>query len=74
MTNVEKLKKLRVYGKFVRNMNVSLKEWRLEKPKNVQEYIDSKMPEYLVSCSFVWRQTPEGHDFWEDINEKFSAL
>jgi hypothetical protein len=74
MTNVEKLKKLRVYGKFVRNMNAGRKKVGLKRPINVQAHINSKKSEFLVLCSFIWEQTPEGDDYWEDIYEKFSAL
>ena len=23
-------------------------------------------------CCFVWGDTPQGHDFWEDINDKLN--
>lgn len=26
---------------------------------------------YLAGC-FVWSDTPQGHDFWEDINDKLN--
>ena len=74
MTNVEKLKKLRVYRKFVRNLKVSLKEAGLPELDNVNTYINSQDTEVLILAQFIWIKTPEGHEFWEGINEKFIAL
>ena len=58
------LKKEGVYHKFVKNLknlgSVSLNElprkYKLHK---------------LISSSFVWRATPEGHTFWNEINKKW---
>ena len=74
MTNVQKLKKLRVYRKFVRNLKASFKEFGLPKLNNVDTYINSKDTEVLMWAQFIWLRTPEGRDFWEGINEKFIAL
>lgn len=74
MTNVQKLKKLRVYRKFVRNLKASREEARLPKLNNVDTHIDSKDIKTLMWAQFIWLNTPEGHDFWEGINEKFIAL
>lgn len=74
MTNVQKLKKLRVYGRFVRNLNANRKKHGFEKPNDMQLYINSKHPEKLMWGSFIWDGTPEGQFFWEGIAQKFMAL
>lgn len=74
MTNVQKLKKLRVYGRFVRNLNANYTEGGLGNLNDVQLYINSKQPEDLMWGSFIWNDTPEGCLFWEGILQKFMAL
>ena len=74
MTNVQKLKKLRVYRKFVSNLKTNRGENGLRELNNVDTYIDSKNIEVLMWVSFVWINTPEGHDFWEEISIKILDL
>lgn len=74
MTNVQKLKKLRVYGKFVRNLKASRKEDGVRELGNVDAYIDSKEPDHFLWSSFVWHSTPEGQAFWMKISQKLIAL
>lgn len=74
MTNVQKLKKLQVYRKFVRNLKASFKEFGWPELNNVDTYINSKNTEELMWAQFIWLNTPEGHDFWERINEEFLAI
>ena len=74
MTNVEKLKKLQVYHEFVRNLKASFKEFELSESNYVDTYTNSKNTNKLMWVSFVWDNTPEGHDFWGEIYLEFIAL
>ena len=74
MTNVQKLKKLRVYRKFVRNLKAGPVKGGLRESNNVDRYIDSKDIGRLMWSSFIWDNTPEGRDFWAGITPKLIAL
>lgn len=26
----------------------------------------------VISCGFVWSDTPEGHNYWEDLKQKYT--
>ena len=32
---------------------------------------DSRWTDNLITCSFLWQRTPEGHDFWKNLNNKW---
>lgn len=50
-----KLKKLGAYDQFVKN---------IEKSFNTVSF------EILITNYFTWKDTPEGHDFWNKISKK----
>lgn len=71
MTNVQKLKKLRVYSKFMRNMKNSFAGTLV----TVHYKQINAIPErILISIAFKWCETTEGYFFWDDIDKKFMAL
>ena len=74
MTNTEKLKKLRVYSKFMRNFKANWREVGLRELNNVDTYIDSEETDEFLWSSFVWANTPEGQNFWIKIYQKLLAL
>jgi len=60
----EFLKKHRVYGKYYQNIRTSnlTVEWMIE---NV---IKNNEEDMLISGAFGWLNTPEGDDFWSNID------
>ena len=60
----EKLKRLRIKGKFIRNIkNGSGKAW-IQRCKLCDE--EPSWYSFIVGA-FVWVRTPEGHRFWSNI-------
>lgn len=37
-------------------------------------HIESTSPLYMLSNAFVWLRTPQGHDYWKVIDEKWVNL
>ena len=63
--NIEKLKKLRVYGKWKTNV------LRLRKRTDVNRLLsDYDDFEDLILSSFVHTSTPEGCDFWQQVAKR----
>jgi len=62
-----KLKKLKIKTKYLNYFN---KFWKVKKSTkitiiNIQDsWFD------LISISFLWKNTPEGYDYWEEIAKK----
>jgi hypothetical protein len=50
------------YAKQVRN--VSFDEW----------YEGLRDKSDVLWSAFIWGDTPEGHDYWKDLNKKFLSL
>lgn len=44
---------------------------RLQDVENAEEYIRGFWGEITLVNSFIWLATPEGEDYWEDINKQF---
>ena len=58
------LKKKKVYSKYIKySMN----------PNWVTDHINKLIlgPKEIISFSFFWRTTPEGHEFWSDLNNEY---
>lgn len=57
----EKLKKLRIKRKFLKN-------WKAEKPTVTLKGLDRCRDwRHFVSCAFIWKSTAEGFDYWKNI-------
>ena len=69
MTNVEKLKELGVYEKFVHNLKTLESSDYIGWSLDVDEYINNQHPTDLIAGSFIWRESPEKHIFWRNIEE-----
>jgi len=54
------LKKHRVYKKYMSNLRES---------GQTVEYMKAAPAVGLISWAFVWRKTPEGHEFWEGLDD-----
>ncbi len=52
------LKSKKAYSKFVRNINIA--EW--EKVTTFS----------CISHTFLWRDTIEGYDYWDELNTEFT--
>ena len=63
----EGLKELKVLSKFKKNCIKSLGKEDCE--EDLSSYIDSG-----IAGSFTWAETPEGHKFWENIDNKLTDL
>ena len=63
----DKLKELKIKTKFVKNMKDDCKrynqdlQYRLKIMKEIAEWYN------FIDCSFIWSETPEGHDYWFGI-------
>jgi hypothetical protein len=59
-----KLKSLRVWTKYVKNVkrknDPQLADYILSNPKESND----------ISFDFIWSESPEGHVFWMEINNK----
>jgi len=69
------LKRKRLLNKYVDNV---IKQHSPKYNKKIKAYIDNKNLLQLIEgfassidFSFCWHETPEGHDFWEDMNDEF---
>ena len=58
------LKKEGVYEKFVANVDEYWSKFNTINKCAFETIIDA----------FLWRQTPEGHDFWKNLDDKFYAI
>ena len=58
------LKKEGVYDQFIANTD---EYWLKIKTIN-------KRPFDTIIEAFVWYKTPEGHDFWKNLDDKFYAI
>lgn len=61
------LKKKKIYLKYIKYaMNPN---WNID---NINKLILG--PKEIISFSFLWQETPEGHEFWSDLNKEYSAF
>ena len=58
------LEKQEWFDAWVENM-------RQQDVENAEEYIRGFWGEITLVNSFIWLATPEGEDYWEDINKQF---
>ena len=69
MTTKEFLKKHKAWKKFVKNIRVLIPddeaEDRLALVTNGQ---------LAISNAFVWSDSEEGHDYWSNLDDKYSAI
>lgn len=63
------LEKQEWYEAWLENMN--LQDFMSEGQK--LEYTLGLHGEETISDSIVWMMTPEGYDYWEEINRQFKA-
>ena len=65
--HIAKLKKLRVYGKFVKNLKDG------NRGSSIEDYCDISETDTFntfASGAFTFSDTPEGHGFWAKILNK----
>ena len=69
------LKKNNAFGAFVLNFNNS-KLWRKENGEIYDEhkYFTNTPFERYISGAFLWRNTVQGHIFWQKLSEKWRQL
>lgn len=48
--------------------NLTLQE---EDQNIIQWFIEGNVGSSTIQCSIVWYQTPEGDDYWREINRQF---
>ena len=60
----EWLKKKGIYEQFYKNMK-EIGKWSEEEIKN--EYFDRYHPTEWLTQAFNWKESPEGRDFWDDV-------
>ena len=65
----DKLKKLKIKTKFVNNIKAYCKL----RDRDLQKHIDrlnlQETWDHFTYWSFIWGETPEGYDYWNNINE-----
>lgn len=64
-----KLKKLRIKIKFLNNI-VNPKWKKADKKIELFECLNTNYWDDFILHSFNWENSPEGHDFWENISNK----
>lgn len=57
------------YRKFVDNLEPSDSEYK--KYQNFEVKLKYSEPDDFIICSFVWSKTPQGSDYWNEINNKW---
>lgn len=46
----------------------------LEKVAYAPKYMYKEKPiELYIACAFYWHKTPEGHNFWRNLNMKYRS-
>lgn len=66
----EKLRELRVWTKFKKNYNIFKKSHPGYQKLDVYLQVEKKNP--LLSA-FLFKDTPEGQDFWWEIEKKWAS-
>jgi hypothetical protein len=61
---VQKLKELGVYDQWLENVKS-----QFATTKKTITFNESTF-RAMISCSFSWSRSPEGHSFWADISDK----
>lgn len=69
------LKENNAFGVFVLNFDNS-KQWRKENGEIYDEhkYFTNTPCERYISGAFLWRNTVQGHIFWEKLSETWKKL
>lgn len=68
------LKKLRVYGKFMRAFDGE-NSGNVDIGQGYLNHICDELPLHrAIHCAFTWAGTDDGHDFWENIHAKVQRL
>lgn len=39
----------------------------------IGDALDKEYENYTIGDSFIWADTPEGHEFWAELERKFEA-
>jgi hypothetical protein len=60
---VAQLKQLRLYTKFIKNVRA----YRKCNPSVNSPDLSTDSTLSVLWAAFVWNNTPEGHDFWENV-------
>ena len=61
-----------VKEKFIRNtINLNYPGFDNEGNKSDSDKLTPNQCSWFVSTAFTWRNSPEGRDFWTEINESF---
>ena len=62
----EFLEKNKVYGKFIKNATKRMEQYN---QYNRHFYINRIAPAIRpIDVAFIWRNTPQGHEFWRKLN------
>lgn len=84
MTTNEKImlhKFLKKEGALKEYIKYTIKDIKTERGMNyghydtLKDFLDKRslIPD-IICWSFTWGETPQGHDFWSDLNSKFERL
>ena len=71
----KELKKLRIKTAFIKNFNDQFKGLqgtckKEAKERKIAQLNIAKSFHFFVVYAFIWKNTPQGHDFWWDIFKK----
>lgn len=58
------LKDNNAYYPFIKNINFDI--------NHIKQRIN-RYPYIIISCSFTWADTLEGHDFWQKLENKWQT-
>ena len=64
------LKEIGVYSAFFRNMKTS----RFDNSISIEDYLKIRRKDEVVSASFDWLFSPEGHAFWERVYKVWFSI
>ena len=61
------LKNKRLYSKFVRNLE-GRSVWAIIQ---FEKFVTTRKPSEYVIKAFIWYETPQGHQFWCDVETEW---
>lgn len=73
---IKAIKSIGVYDAWVTNMieqwNVVLKQ--SSNGKSIKALEQMTRPDEIIRYTLVWKNTPEGHNYWNDVVKKLKEL
>lgn len=60
------------YYAYIINKNINIPR-NIKRVKDARDWLVMNDPKDYIDGAFWWHDTPQGHDFWEKLNEKWKT-